>query len=164
MDLTDDVSALEVVLGSLNAHFRPLCFWIGIASRGEEGVRARWNSKYRPMGMSHLDILMTSDNRSAIIEAEKLLIQKLNFDPCLANINAGGGGLAMEGPYCLYYAYLIDPEGNDLCRIGMLPEEERRPGISKFTFEFIADHDPRGEKENAKWGHEVDEEEYEYDD
>ena len=77
--------------------------WVGIASDGERGCEARWNDKYKPLGMNHMVILYTTLSDSFRKETEKSLVELIGGD--LANVNNGGGGPTGSPPYVVYCAW-----------------------------------------------------------
>ena len=78
-------------------------FWVGIASRGESGVRNRWNQKYKALGMKSIAIIYTtsSDKFRKAMEAELCEF----FEGHTDNLVRGGGGPRGTSPYAVYVAW-----------------------------------------------------------
>lgn len=91
------------------------------------------------MGMSGLDVLFETEARDVAIAAEKQLIEYYRGrDKCLANINAGGGGLKDKPPFFLYFAFCLDTTFDGVRLKGV--------GYSRSCeFGFPADDDPCGQ-------------------
>ena len=77
--------------------------WIGIASQGESGMRGRWNSKYKSLGLKYMAKIYqtTSDSFRKNLEDELVNFYGSNLD----NLNAGGGGGFGSSPYVVYVAW-----------------------------------------------------------
>ena len=77
--------------------------WIGIASNGRDGCRARWNSKYKGLGMSNMAAVYTttSDHFRKALEEELIDYYGSRLD----NMVGGGGGGSGTPPYTVYVAW-----------------------------------------------------------
>ena len=78
-------------------------FWIGIASNGIDGVRARWNAKYKGLGMDSIAIVYETTSDSFRKNIEDDLIDF--FQDSCDNKVAGGGGGHGSAPYAVYVAW-----------------------------------------------------------
>jgi hypothetical protein len=78
-------------------------FWIGIASNGVDGVRARWNAKYKGLGMDSIAIVYETTSDSFRKNIEDDLIEF--FEDSCDNKVAGGGGGYGSAPYAVYVAW-----------------------------------------------------------
>eukprot|EP01120_Amphizonella_sp_Union-15-10_P005328 TRINITY_DN16080_c0_g1_i1.p1 TRINITY_DN16080_c0_g1~~TRINITY_DN16080_c0_g1_i1.p1 ORF type:complete len:125 (-),score=17.44 TRINITY_DN16080_c0_g1_i1:8-382(-) len=80
--------------------------WIGIASRGLEGCRERWNDKYKDLGMTKMRALYQTSSDDYRKRLEALLIDwcaKHGYP--IDNVVAGGGGGQGTPPYVVYVAF-----------------------------------------------------------
>eukprot|EP01040_Poterioochromonas_malhamensis_P009280 gene9280-10072_t len=77
--------------------------WIGITSGGVDGVRERWNNKYKRLGMAHVAAVYetSSDNFRRNMETELINFYKDHVD----NERDGGGGSNGSPPYVVYVAW-----------------------------------------------------------
>lgn len=83
--------------------------WVGIASRGDNGVRDRWNAKYRELGMYYIAIVyeMGSDRFRKQMEDSLIDFYRNNFarQDIMHNVVGGGGGPEGTPPYSVYAAW-----------------------------------------------------------
>ena len=75
-------------------------FWIGIASNGDDGCRARWNSKYKALGMKNMAAVYKTGSRKSM---EQDLIYF--YSEHVSNKGSGGEGGAGIPPYQLYVVW-----------------------------------------------------------
>mmetsp|Transcript_23533 Transcript_23533/g.26104 ORF Transcript_23533/g.26104 Transcript_23533/m.26104 type:complete len:119 (+) Transcript_23533:44-400(+) len=73
--------------------------WIGITSNGVSGCRARWNQKYKHLGLNRMMPLYETSSDDFRKKME-LRLTELMVD--LDNVNNGGGGPAGSPPYIVY--------------------------------------------------------------
>lgn len=78
--------------------------WIGIASNGDDGCRARWNSKYKGLGMLHMAAVYDTSSENFRRHMESDLIDFFGLD-YLDNEKAGGGGPFGTPPYTVYVVW-----------------------------------------------------------
>ena len=82
--------------------------WIGIASRGREGARGRWDAKYKALGMRHFALVYetSSDHFRKAMEAELTAFYGIKSQGgFLDNVVEGGGGGHGSPPYVVYLAW-----------------------------------------------------------
>lgn len=80
-------------------------FFIGIASNGDQGVRNRWNEKYRKRGYSEMCIVYSTSSDDHRKQIEKALVTALWDMERLDNEIGGGGGPASQNnQYSVYLA------------------------------------------------------------
>ena len=77
--------------------------WVGIASQGEQGMRGRWNSKYKALGLNRIVAIYETSSDSFRKGMEKELTRF--YGGILDNVNAGGGGGIGSPPYFVYVAW-----------------------------------------------------------
>lgn len=77
--------------------------WIGIASNGQAGARARWNAKYKGLGMKHMAIVYETSSDSFRKKMEDDLVDF--YEEHVDNERAGGGGGNGTAPYVVYVAW-----------------------------------------------------------
>eukprot|EP00731_Ephydatia_muelleri_P006217 Em0003g465a len=53
--------------------------WIGITSAGEEGIRCRWNEKYRELGMKHIAWVYSTEDKQCCRDAERGLTRHFHL-------------------------------------------------------------------------------------
>eukprot|EP00030_Apusomonadida_sp_AF-17_P003788 a367441_4.p3 GENE.a367441_4~~a367441_4.p3 ORF type:complete len:136 (-),score=21.49 a367441_4:13-378(-) len=77
--------------------------WIGIASNEVDGLRARWNAKYRDLGMRSIAAVYItgSDAFRKNLEADLVDFYEAELD----NEVGGGGGPVGAPPYTVYVAW-----------------------------------------------------------
>jgi hypothetical protein len=77
--------------------------WVGIASNDVDGVRGRWNDKYKARGMERVAIVYkTSSDRFRKVMERDLTEY---YGDRLDNVNKGGGGRSGTPPYVVYVAW-----------------------------------------------------------
>lgn len=74
--------------------------WVGITSSGADGCRARWNAKYKGLGMKHMAAVYSSASHSFVSNMEAELVK--HYGHCVDNAIGGGGGAIGEPPYVVY--------------------------------------------------------------
>ena len=79
-------------------------FYIGKTS-GKNGLRARWNSKYKDDRMKHIAKIYTTTSIDFANNLESSLIQYYQNDPRLMNEVGGGGGDIGVSPFIIYIAW-----------------------------------------------------------
>ena len=77
--------------------------WIGIASNGVDGARARWNAKYKGLGMRYMAIAYSTSSDHFRKEMESDLVDF--YGEQLDNKVDGGGGGHGSAPYVVYVAW-----------------------------------------------------------
>jgi hypothetical protein len=78
--------------------------WVGIASSGDDGVRARWNGKYKALGMTSIAVVYSTDSDHFRREIERDLVDEFG-DRCDNRTGGGGGGVGVP-PYSVYVAWM----------------------------------------------------------
>jgi hypothetical protein len=77
--------------------------WIGIASNGVDGARARWNAKYKGLGMRYMAIAYETSSDHFRKEMERDLCEF--YGDYVDNEKGGGGGGHGSAPYVVYVAW-----------------------------------------------------------
>ena len=76
-------------------------FWIGKTSSGRMGMRARWNTKYRDLGMRHAAIVYQTSSQRLALELETTLIDYF-WSQCENPERGGAGRDGRSGPFVVY--------------------------------------------------------------
>jgi hypothetical protein len=102
----DQLSSIRHKVSALTRNYRNM--WIGICSQEEIGLRQRWNSKYKGLGMTRIAAVYRTESDSFRKKVEKDLVAF--YEAQLDNENDGGGGpkglrvCSMEGLNYYHFA------------------------------------------------------------
>jgi hypothetical protein len=89
-------------------------FWVGIAGNGVNGVKQRWDSKYKPAAFQRIALVYKTESNKFHAALEKRLVKSLVDLGCsgLQNkVGGGGGKVGAKGPWHVYVAWDDDGSG-----------------------------------------------------
>ena len=96
-------------ISALTKNGKATAMWIGYTSSGVDGLRGRWNSKYKLIGMQQIAIVYVSETSIDFARNMEALLIEFYVDH-VDNLNAGGGGPVGQPPYIVYVAWTEDPK------------------------------------------------------
>ncbi|KAL0205520.1 hypothetical protein P9112_000827 [Eukaryota sp. TZLM1-RC] len=81
-------------------------WFVGITSNGKEGLRARWNGKYKKRDFHKIIWLYSTGSQDFARRLETKLVQGFEHYTTIDNERGGGGGNnSRKPPYVVYCAY-----------------------------------------------------------